>query len=269
MDQTEQTPEAMAQWDAKLYAQNTAHHRQFDAAILQGVDLDPTARVLDLGCGSGDFTATLAGLVPEGSVLGVDADPDMVRVAAERRAAANTEFQVLPAQRISTVLPAGSFDAVLSVATLHWIPSPDHAQVLAGIARILRPGGLFRAEFGGAGQIAAARSILDEEARRVGGDAPPWCFPEPDAYRDLLTAAGFQVADGWVRLLPQRRSMPDRDALIGWLRSQVLVGYDSVVPASRQIEFRAAAEQRAGGELRRADGTFDQDYVRLDLRVQR
>jgi trans-aconitate methyltransferase len=262
-------PEALKRWDAALYAQNTAHHRQYDSAILQGVALDPAASVLDLGCGPGDFTSTLADLVPAGTVLGVDADPDMVRVAAERNAAHNTEFRELPAQRISAELPADSFDAVISVATLHWIPASDQPLVLAGIARILRPGGHFRAEFGGAGQIAAVQSILDEEARNVGGGTAPWFFPEPDSYRDLLQAAGFRIDDGWVRLLPQRRSMPDETALLGWLRSQVLIAYDALVPASRLMEFRANAERRALGELRRADKTFDQDYVRLDLSVKR
>ena len=260
---------AFARWDGDLYAANTAHHRQYDAAILTGVEVDPAARLLDLGCGSGDFTATLAGLVPAGSVLGVDADSDMIRVAAGRSTAANVEFRALLAQDIGARLPASSFDAVVSVATLHWVPAADQPAVLAGLARILRPGGLFRAEFGGAGQIAATRAILDEEARRFGDGTPRWFFPEPADYRDLLHDAGFSTGDGWVRLLSQRRSIPDEQGVRGWLTSQVLVAYDSVVPPHRLIEFREAAQRRVVQEMRRADGTFDQDYVRLDLRARR
>ncbi|MBD0275998.1 MAG: hypothetical protein ICV73_29235, partial [Acetobacteraceae bacterium] len=87
----------------------------------------------------------------------------------------------------------------------------------------------------------------------------------PEDYAELLDAAGLGVRDGWLRLLRQRREMPDRAAFVGWLRSQVLVAYDPVVPRDRLAEFRAAAEDRALAELRRADGSYDQDYVRLDL----
>lgn len=260
---------AVARWDADLYAANTAHHRRFDEAVLDGVAVPEDAKILDLGCGVGDFTRRLADLVPHGAVLGVDAAPDMVRVAAERSGPANVEFVTAAAQQLATVVAADSIDAVVSVATLHWVPQADHPAVLAQIRRTLRPGGLFRAEFGGSGQIAAARAILDDEARRVGGGPAPWYFPEADAYRMLLESAGLSVRDGWVRLVHQRRSVPDADALLGWLRSQVLVGYESVLPKGTLQEFRRRTESRAVTELRRVDGSFDQDYVRLDLRARR
>lgn len=256
-------------WDGSLYADNTAHHRGFDNAVLDGIDVPGDARVLDLGCGVGDFTLRLADIVPDGAVLGVDAAPDMVRVAGSRSDRANADFLTAPAQQLATVVAETSFDAVVSVATLHWIPEADHPGVLDQIRRVLRPGGLFRAEFGGAGQISAARTLLDEEARAFGGTSVPWFFPDADDYRALLDASGFSMRAGWVRLVHQRRSIPDADALLGWLRSQVLVGYDAVLPAAAVERFRRRAESRAVSELRRVDGSFDQDYVRLDLRAHR
>src|SRR5690606_26842507 len=48
------------------------------AAMLRLLDVRPGARVLDVGSGSGWTTALLAVLVgPEGSVLGVERDPDL------------------------------------------------------------------------------------------------------------------------------------------------------------------------------------------------
>ncbi len=256
-------------WDASLYADNTAHHRRFDDSVLDGIDVPADARVLDLGCGVGDFTRRLADVVPDGAVLGVDAAPDMVRVAASRCDRRNVDFRTVPAQRLDSMAAESSYDAVVSVATLHWIPAADQPGVLAQIRRILRPGGLFRAEFGGAGQISAVRALLDEEARAAGGGTAPWFFPDAHTYRRLLESAGLSTRDGWVRLVHQRRSVPDADALLGWLRSQVLVGYDPVVPEDARDAFRRRAESRAVAELRRVDGSFDQDYVRLDLRAHR
>ncbi|MEN3362343.1 MAG: trans-aconitate 2-methyltransferase [Mycobacteriales bacterium] len=255
-----------ARWDASLYAANTAHHRRYDRDVLRGVRLRRGDWALDLGCGVGDFTARLAGLVPAGQVLGVDADQDMVATARQRNAAGHVRFEVCRAQELDAVAPAGRYDAVISVAVLHWIPATDHPRVLGQVRRVLRRGGAFRAEFGGHGQIAAVRQVLDEEARRAGGRPSGWYFPTPDEYAPMLAQAGLLTGtDGWLRLVRQRRELPDDTAFLGWLRSQVLVAYDALVPADRLRAFRQAAEERAIAESRGPDGRFDQEYIRLDL----
>lgn len=255
-----------ARWDAAQYAANTAHHRRYDREVLRGVDVRRDARLLDLGCGVGDFTDRLAELVPDGRVLGVDADAEMVAGARHRVGAANVRFETCRAQDLDGVADAGRYDAVLSVAVLHWIPAVDHARVLAQVRRALRPGGLFRAEFGGYGQIAAVRRVLDEESHRLGGGSGCWYFPTAQAYGPLLAAAGLRVEPaGWLRMLRQRRELPDAAAFLGWLRSQILIGYDCALPAARRAEFRRAAEERALAELRGPDGRFDQEYIRVDL----
>lgn len=253
-------------WDADLYAANTAHHRAHDEDFLRGVPFRRGARVLDIGCGVGDLTARLAQLAPDGDVLGVDADPDMVATARARAGSPVLRFAVARAQQLHTVVPERSVDVAVSVACLHWVPAAEHPAVLAGVRRVLRGRGVLRAEFGGSGQIAAVRALLDEESARHGGGPAGWYFPTAEEYADRLAAAGLDAGGaGWVRLLRQRRSMPDRTAFAGWLRSQVLVAYAPVVPAARAAEFRRAAEERALAELRRADGSYDQDFVRLDL----
>ncbi|HEV7657758.1 MAG TPA: class I SAM-dependent methyltransferase [Mycobacteriales bacterium] len=276
-------------WDAELYAANTAHHRRHDSDVLGGLSLPAGSRALDVGCGVGDFTAGLAGLGEAVTVLGVDADPGMVATAAQRYGSASLSFEVCAAQELDRVVPAASVDAVFSVAALHWVPAADHPGMLAQVRRTLRPGGLFRAEFGGAGQIAPVKAILDEESARLGGGPAGWFFPSPEQYRPLLAAAGFAVpaaegpagkgpadggpadgapAGGWVRLLRQVREFPAAEGMLGWLRSQTFPAYEPVLPAGASAEFRARCEQRAASELRRADGSFDIDFVRLDLLVR-
>jgi trans-aconitate methyltransferase len=252
-------------WDGALYAGNTAHHRAFDDAVLAGAGLGPGRDVLDIGCGVGDLTAHVADLVAPGSVLGVDAAPGMI-TEASARTRPGLSFRHRAAQELDSVAEPASFDVVLSVACLHWVPGADHPGVLGSVRRALRPGGTFRAEFGGAGQIAAARAVLDEESARLGGPRGPWYFPDPDEYTALLTAAGLRLDRGHVRLVHQRRAVPDVDALTGWLRSQVLAAYLPHLPDdAARAEFTAAAERRCRETLRRSDGSYDQDYVRLDV----
>jgi trans-aconitate methyltransferase len=255
-------------WDAALYAANTGHHRQHDDDFLGALTLPAGARVLDVGCGVGDFTARLATLGPGLEVLGVDADPGMVATAA-RQASPSVRFAVCRAQELDRVVPADSTDAVFSVAALHWVPAADHTGMLAQVRRVLRAGGMFRAQFGGQGQIAAVKAILDEESARLGGGPAGWFFPAPADYRPLLAAAGFAVPDdGWVRLLRQVRRFGTAAEMLGWLRSQTFPAYEPVLPAAAVAEFRGRVEERSVAELRRADGSYDLDFVRLDLLVR-
>lgn len=182
---------------------------------------------------------------------------------ARARDLPNLSFEVWRAQDLGPAL--GRFDIVISTAVLHWIGAVDQPAVLRAVRSVLKPGGLFRAQFGGRGQITAARRIIAQESRRRGGVANPWYFPGPAEYRRLLRDAGFDEERGWVRILRQRRSLPDAEALRGWLRSQILIAFEPSIDRRLSAGFREAVERRALVELRRDDGTYDQDYVRLDL----
>ncbi len=252
-------------FDGALYAANTAHHRAHDDAVLAGVPLAPGVDVLDLGCGSGDFTARLVPLVAPGRVVGVDVSPSQVEHARAHHP--GPEFVAGRAQDVGALFAPGSFDAVVSVAALHWVPAADQPAVLAGVAAVLdpggAPGGLLRVDMGGRGQIRAARELLDAVSAAHGGARSPWYFPAADEYADLAATAGLRVRRA--RLVPQRRSFPTAEAVEGWLVSQVLPAYLPTVPPPGRAAFTAQAVAAARGALRRRDGTYDQDYVRLDL----
>jgi len=256
-------------WDGGLYAANSSHHRATDERLIADLDLRPDSRVLDVGCGSGDLTARLAALVPGGEVIGIDASRSMVEEAGSRHGAPNLRFVHAPAQELAAVAPPGSVDAVVSVACLHWVPGPDHPAVLAQIATVLRPSGVLRADFGGCGQIAAPRVILDEESAAVGGPTDPWYFPLPQDYVPMLVAAGLDLDRGHVRLRHERRSFPDAASVLGMLRSQTYMAYDGEMTPQARANFHARVDARAPRDLLRHDGTYDLDFVRMDVLAHR
>jgi SAM-dependent methyltransferase len=97
--------------------------------------LIPGGRLLDVGCGTGQLGAHLAG--PGYEVSGVDLSPGMLASAVRRGlAGAFAAF--------STALPfaEGSFDLALTVATLHHLETPVRvAFTIREMARVVRPGG--------------------------------------------------------------------------------------------------------------------------------
>jgi trans-aconitate methyltransferase len=256
-------------WDAS-YAANTGHHRAHDDAFLATTPLASDDRVLDLGCGSGDFTRIVADLVPDGVVMGLDPQPALL---AEARSCAgpNQSFVEAPVQRLQEVTAdLAPFDVVMSRAAMQWVPMADHPGYLAAARSALRPGGWFRLEMGGAGNIPVITPLVEEISLAHGGPPAPWSFPDAGCYLELLERAGFTIdpADGsYVRTLAQRRPF-DRESMLGWLRSQCYQGFEISMPTEHHAAFRGEVEGRLD-DLRRHDGTFDQTYVRLDALARR
>ena len=223
--------------------------------------------VLDLGCGSGDFTAIVAALVPDGEVVGLDPQPSLLD-EARRRAAPNQRFVQGAVQQLGALFPlAGSFDVVMTRAVLQWVPLVDHPGVLADAFRLLRPGGWYRAEFGGAGNIPVILRLLDDVASGLGGPQCPWTFADVGPYLELVEQAGFDLDGGFLRLTPQRRHF-DRETLMGWFHSQAVQAYTTTMDAEAGAAFVRGVESRFD-ELARWDGTFDQTFVRMDLLARR
>jgi SAM-dependent methyltransferase len=119
--------------------------------------LRPTDHVLDVGTCGGERFLRLAEHFATG--VGVDSDPEMIRVARDNaRAARNTRlrFAVMPAEALA--LPDASFDVVLN----------RHSSVVGGeIARVLRPGGVFITQQVGARN---SQSIFDAFGWGSNGD---------------------------------------------------------------------------------------------------
>jgi SAM-dependent methyltransferase len=105
------------------------------------LDVQPTDRVIELGCGPGVAIAALASRAARGLVVGVDHSEVMIRQARRRNAAAIIAGRVrlihAPVERLQVT--DGPFDAALAVNTVGFWPEP--AALLRGVGQVLRPGG--------------------------------------------------------------------------------------------------------------------------------
>lgn len=151
--------------------------------------------VLELACGSGQFTFRLAERV--NSWEATDFSEKMVAEAKKRPGPPNLRFAV----RDATKLPdaGGAFDAVFIGNALHIMPEPEKA--LAEIFRVLKPGGVLL--------------------------APTFLWGADDAFRfrtRLMELAGFRVRRRW-----------DADSLAAFVARQGFAVLKRDVPSSGDL----------------------------------
>ncbi|WP_049655471.1 class I SAM-dependent methyltransferase [Kitasatospora sp. MY 5-36] len=107
--------------------------------------------IVDVGCGTGSFAVLLGRAEPQATVVGVDPDPAVLRLARRKAAAAGVEpdFRTGMGDAVDEVVGAGTADTVVSSLVLHQCPVPMKQAVLAAMHRTLRPGGkLVIADYG-------------------------------------------------------------------------------------------------------------------------
>ncbi len=254
-----------APWQGDRYASASGHHRAADEWFLDRHRPSPSDIVVDLGCGTGEFTAQLAELVPQGRVVGIDSDPSML-ARARRHEDGNLSFVEGAAEKVDELVDAGSVDLVVSRAMLHWLAPAARPRFFAAVLRVLRPGGVLHAEGAGTGNIRVINALLTDLAERHHIPPPP-PFPDTGAVFEEVELAGFDVPRGGVQAVAQRRGF-SAEQLAALLRSQ------AVLVLTRHVDTDVAAiiEREALQEmdrLRRHDGTFDQTFVRLDVLARR
>jgi trans-aconitate 2-methyltransferase len=162
--------------------------------LLSRVGAESPRRVVDLGCGPGNLTVSLAQRWPGAVVEALDSSPEMVESARQRGVDAHVGD-------VRMWTPRPETDVVLSNAALHWVP--EHADLLVGWARELAAGSWI------AMQVPGNFDAPSHDTVRQLASREPWVTSLHDmpfmvgkvvdtaaGYADLLTDAGCTV-DAW------------------------------------------------------------------------
>jgi len=248
-------------WDAELYDGKHAFVWELAKDLVPLLGPKAGERILDIGCGTGHLTAEIAATGAE--VIGLDRSDEMVREA--RKKFPGIRFEVMDGRELPF---AEEFDGVFSNATLHWIKEPE--RVIAGIARALRPGGRFVAEFGGKGNIAGLMAAVKEACGKLelkfGKEMQPWYFPSVGEYARLLEKHGLEVREA--ALFDRPTPLEDEErGLRTWMEmfgGAIL----KQVPEEKRAALLEGTKRAAREELFR-EGRWVLDYRRLRIVAQR
>jgi ubiquinone/menaquinone biosynthesis C-methylase UbiE len=177
-------------YDAEL----RRHQEHFRAALNVG----PTDRVLDIGCGAGLTTREAACSAVEGSVVGVDVSAEMLEIARRRSAEAglrNITFELGDAQTHG--FPAAHFD--LCVSRFGTMFFADPVAAFANFGQAMRPGarlvmmvwqGRERNEW-----AVAIQDALTSACVSPANVSPAFSLGDRAVTTRILTASGFDSID--------------------------------------------------------------------------
>ena len=160
-------------WNPDVYLAFADHRGRPFFDLLSRVGAEAPRRVVDLGCGPGNLTATLAQRWPDAVIDAVDSSPEMVDAARERGVDAVVGT-------IADWSPKPDTDVVVSNAALQWVP--EHAELLVRWAGQLPAGAWIAMQVPG-NFDAPSHQAVREVARRV-----PFSNPLRDMRRETSSA---------------------------------------------------------------------------------
>jgi trans-aconitate 2-methyltransferase len=207
-------------WDPVQYGRFADERGRPFTELVDRVRLDSPARVVDLGCGPGSLTRTLADRWPDAMITGVDSSADMIETAGQYAIPGKLDFVHADVREWQ---PAAPVDVTVSNALLQWVP--DHLGMLADLAGWLAPGGALAFQVPDNFADPSHTTIRDlrrsEKWRdRLGEGADRTVAVErPRAYLDALGAAGL-VPDVWQTTY--LHLLPGDDAVLEWVKGTAL-----------------------------------------------
>jgi trans-aconitate 2-methyltransferase len=225
----------MATWNPDQYLRFAAERKQPFLDLVALVEHRPAIRVLDLGCGTGEWTRELHDTLAAASTLGIDSSATML----EKARAFATDTLHFEKQRVEDFRPAERFDLVFSNAALHWIP--DHEALFTRLISLIAAGG----------QLAVQMPANEEHPSHVTaalvagelGVAPRVSDVLPvERYAELLHRLGARKQH--VRLQIYGHLLPSSSDVVEWVKGSLLTDYQHRMPAALYERFLELYRER-------------------------
>ena len=210
--------EAIRAWDGPLHDRFVRFRDVLTAglglhgeAALALVPPQPGDRVLDIGCGFGDTTQRIAGLVgPSGEVLGVDAAPRFIETAQREAAEAgigNASFAVMD---VESARFDRRFDLAFSRMGTMFFANPVAA--MRNVREALEPGGrlvmvVWRAKLDN-DWLYRAQTITEQFVLKPEDYDEPTCGPGPFSMANADTTSGILLSAGFEGIGLRRCDLP-------------------------------------------------------------
>jgi len=251
------------EFDGREYAEASTHQKEWGEKLVSELNLKGNERILDLGCGDGSITLQLAELVPDGSVLGIDASQGMIE-AARNHQRHNLSFML---RDINSLDLKDEFDLVFSNATLHWIK--DHDRLPGATHACLKENGALRFNFAADGNCSHFISVvkaairLPQYSRYFSELEWPWFMPRVEEYEAVVRQFRFRDIRVWGEIAD--RYFRDSETMAKWIDQPSLVPFLRCLDEADKQSFRDFVVERMIEETQQHDGTCFETFRRVNV----
>lgn len=189
----------MPPWDPTQYAQFASERTRPLHDLLARVGATTPGLVVDLGCGNGPATMTLAERWPDARIVGVDSSPDMLAAARSLDRTGRVDWVEADLSTWDIASLGAAPDVIVSNAALQWVP--QHLPLVGAWCDALAPGGWIAIQVPG-NYDAPTHALMREEAAthpRAGellAAATRFGAAEPTTYLQLFAQHGL-LPDAW------------------------------------------------------------------------
>jgi trans-aconitate 2-methyltransferase len=200
-------------WDPEIYGTYAGERSRPFFDLVGRIGAEAPAYVVDLGCGTGELTASLCRRWPSAEVHGVDSSPAMID-----KAPPGPTFEVAD---IRDWRPGRPVDVIVSNAALQWVPG--HRELLGRWVGHLAEGGWLA--FQVPGNFDSPSHTIIRELRRtkwkeaLGDLEDRLAVDDPLDYLRRLAGLGCEV-DAWETTYIH--VLPGEDAVLNWVRGTAL-----------------------------------------------
>jgi ubiquinone/menaquinone biosynthesis C-methylase UbiE len=177
---------------AKKYSDKSFWQREEGLKLIEQLKIDSGAKVLDVGCGTGELTLELQKKVgAAGSVVGVDPDQSRLELAKTLSTPKNISWINSSIDAFND--EANIYDSCYSNCVLHWIEIERQNSALEKIYTLLKPGGKI-----GFTVIAYVPHVIQGITRLIGNDSNKlltnFYTPSVEQWQVTLESYDFEVA---------------------------------------------------------------------------
>lgn len=226
-------------WDPVHYLRYADERGRPFADLVSRIDATSPRRVVDLGCGPGNLTVTLAQRWPDALIEGVDSSLEMIEKASTLTVPGHVEFRHGDLREWH---PAEPVDVLVSNAALQWVPS--HLDLLRRLVGHVVPGGWLAFQvpgtFGGPSHVIL-RDLAAEPRWGLAGRITSPSSEEPATYAAALAGLGCRI-DVWETTYLHVLDGPD--PVYEWISGTGARPMLAALDATRRTEFVEVLKER-------------------------
>lgn len=234
----------MPDWNSAQYLKFKRERTQPSIDLINRIDLEAPADIIDIGCGPGNSTERLKNRYPNAQIIGADSSPEMIKAAKSEYP--EMEFILCDASKeLSSI--GRKFDIVFSNACIQWIP--NHETLIPNMIELLKSGGVLAVQ---------VPMIYDEPIQKIinrVSTSEKWTgkFPArrifyyltPSDYFDILSRCTKDF-NMWETIYCHR--MKSHEDIMEWYKGTGLRPYLGVLSGQDAAEF----ERDILGEVKKA-----------------